>query len=322
MHFDKNMNNFLIKTRNIGVLLLYIAVFYFIPPIIFGLFFAYLLFPIFKYFKQQFRIPFPIIVIVLSIMLFAILAAIIFLLLHSLLTLLPTLQSTIHHLQSNYGTHPLLPLLLDKFSGLLNDFVRIIVEIIKNSFQSFFELLIFIVTFYFSLFESYKNRLWFFAYIPKQFRNLSSRYFQKAMDLIGYFIVVELQLFTLTFILLSIGFYFLQFDAFIMKAFLIAFADVFPFLGIGLFLIPISVYFIMIGQPILGALIFALYIFVQIIRQLTESMLWSHTLHLRMIHTFIISAASVLLFGIYGILLSPLLLMVAIKVKQHPIFAK
>ena len=107
-----------------------------------------------------------------------------------------------------------------------------------------------------------------------------------------------------------------------MKAFLIAFADSLPFLGIGIFLIPLSIYFFIVGQPVVGSLIIALYIFVQLIRQLTESMLWSHTFHLRMIHTFIISAASVLLFGLYGIILSPILLMLAIKAKQHPIFAR
>lgn len=72
----------------------------------------------------------------------------------------------------------------------------------------------------------------------------------------------------------------------------------------------------------MGIAILVLYFIVQMIRQLTESMLWSHTLHLRMIHTFLISAASVLLFGFYGIILSPILLMIAIKVKQHAIFAK
>ena len=79
-----------------------------------------------------------------------------------------------------------------------------------------------------------------------------------------------MQLFTLTFALLSIGFYFLQFDGFIAKAFLIAIADVLPFFGIGIFLIPLAIYFFIVGQPVVGSLIMALYIFVQLIRQLTE----------------------------------------------------
>lgn len=142
------------------------------------------------------------------------------------------------------------------------------------------------------------------------------------MELISYFIFVEIQLFTLTFILLSAGFYFLSFDTPVTKAFVIALADCLPFLGIGLFLIPLTIYYFFVQQQLLGVAIIVLYLFVQTTRQLTESMLWSHTLHIRMIHTFLISAASILLFGFYGILLSPILLVVAIKLKQSPIFAK
>lgn len=302
--------------------MLYITLFYFIPPIIFGLFFAYLVFPIFHYVGRLFRAPFFLVVAVFSIVLFAVIGAVLFLLLHSLITLLPTLQATIHLLETNYDSHPLFPFILDKFSSVLNEFMLYLVDFIKNSLHSVFELLIFIVTFYFALFESKRNRMWFFAYVPRLYRETWSRYFQKAMQLISYFLLVEIQLFTLTFVLLSIGFYFLQFEAFFMKAFLIAFADSLPFLGIGIFLIPLAIYFFIVGQPIVGALIMALYIFIQLIRQLTESMLWSHTFHLRMIHTFLISAASVLLFGLYGIILSPILLMLAIKAKQHPIFAR
>lgn len=318
----KKQVQLLVKIRDIVIFLLYLTLFYFIPPIIFGLFFAYLLFPIFLYFKRILHIPFFIVVIVLSILLFTVISAVIILILHSLFTLLPSLQTTVHLLEKNYDAHPLFPLILDKFSGLLNELMFFMVDFIKNSLHSIFELLIFIVTFYFALFESNRNRLWFFAYIPAMYRTNWSRYFQKAMQLISFFLLVEIQLFTLTFILLSIGFYFLQFEAFFMKAFLIAFADSLPFLGIGIFLIPISIYFFIVGQPIVATLIIVLYIFVQIVRQLTESMLWSHTFHLRMIHTFIISAASVLLFGIYGIILSPLFLMMAIKFKQHPIFVR
>ena len=122
--------------------------------------------------------------------------------------------------------------------------------------------------------------------------------------------------------MLSIGFSVLSFDAAIMKAFVIALADCLPFLGIGLFLIPLGVYYFFTEQQLLALAIVTLYIFVQITRQLTESLLWSQTLHIRMIHTFLISAASILLFGFYGILLSPILLMIAIKVKQTTTFAK
>ncbi|MGN7478102.1 AI-2E family transporter [Solibacillus silvestris] len=322
LDYTSNSNQLLVKSRNIVILLLYFILFYFIPPIIFGLFFAYLLFPVFLFFKQQFKIPFFIVVVLLSVFLFAVIVSVVLLFIHSFLTLLPLLQSTLLSLEDTYIKHPLLPFIVEKLQTFLRDLLFLLINFIKNSFQSLFEFFIFIVTFYFSLFESYKNRLWFFAYIPKAYRMAWARYFQKGMELIGRFIVVEIQLFTLTFILLSIGFYFLKFDAFITKAFLIAIADCLPFLGIGIFLIPVAAYYFIINKPFIAIAILAIYFIVQTIRQLTESMLWSHTLHLRMIHTFLISAASVLLFGFYGIIISPILLMIAIKLKQHAIFAK
>lgn len=322
MDYTNKTNQWLVKSRNVIVLLLYFILFYFIPPIIFGLFFAYLLFPVFLFFKQQFRLPFFLVVIILSVFLISVVVSVIMLIIHSFITILPQLQSTLLSLDSTYMKHPLLPFIVEKLQSLIRDLLFYTINFIKNSFQSIFEFFIFIVTFYFALMESYKNRLWFFAYIPKAYRTTWARYFQKGMELIGRFIVVEMQLFTLTFILLCIGFYFLKFEAFVIKAFLIAFADCLPFLGIGIFLIPVSIYYFIVNEPIMGIAILVLYFIVQMIRQLTESMLWSHTLHLRMIHTFLISAASVLLFGFYGIILSPILLMIAIKVKQHAIFAK
>ncbi|MEK3766743.1 AI-2E family transporter [Solibacillus sp. FSL K6-4121] len=322
MDYTNKPNQLLVKSRNIIILLLYFILFYFIPPIIFGLFFAYLLFPVFIFFKEQFKLPFFLVVIILSVLIFAVVVSIILLLIHSFITLLPVIQSTLLSLEDNYIKHPLLPFIIEKLQNFLNEFLFLIVTMLKNSFQSLFEFFIFVVTFYFALFESYKNRLWFFAYIPKAYRDAWSRYFQKGMELIGSFIVVELQLFTITFLLLCGSFYFLNFESFIIKAFLIAVADCLPFLGIGIFLIPVAIYYFIISNPLMGATIIGIYFIVQTIRQLTESMLWSHTLHLRMIHTFLISAASVLLFGFYGIIVSPILLMVAIKLKQHPTFAR
>lgn len=319
---EKNINSFLSKSGKYVILVAYIALLYFIFPIGLGLFIAYLLYPLFDFFKQLLKLPFSIIVIGVSLLLFSLFGAFIFILLQNLLKMLPTIHATLHAFSLDSFSHPLFPFFIDKLSTLLNDVTLFIIDLIKNLLSSFFELFLFLITFYFSLFESKKNRLWFFTYTPKAYRAIWARYFTKTMNLIGYFILVELQLFTLTFILLSIGFHVLHFEAPFAKAFLIALADCLPFLGIGIFLVPLSIYYFFINNLFLGTALIALYIIVQLIRQLTESKLWSQTLHLRMIHTFLISAASVLLFGFYGILISPILLMVAIKLKQNPIFAK
>lgn len=319
---ESNYNKFLLNSQKYVVLLLYISLLYFIFPIVLGLFLAYLFYPLFDFIKRHLRLPFALIVFCISIILFLIIGIFFYLIIQSAIQLLPSVQSTLRSFSENYLNHPFLPYFVEKLSSIINEITLFFVNVIKNSLNSLFELFLFTIAFYFSLFESKKNRLWFFTYVPKVYRNDWSRYFTKAMSLISYFIFVELQLFTLTFILLSIGFSVLSFDAAIMKAFVIALADCLPFLGIGLFLIPLAIYYFFIEQQLLALAIITLYIFVQITRQLTESLLWAHTLHIRMIHTFLISAASIQLFGFYGILFSPILLMVAIKVKQTSIFAK
>ncbi len=319
---ENNYNKFLRNSQKYVVLLFYISLIYFIFPIVLGLFLAYLFYPLFDFIRKHLRLPFALIVFFISISLFLLIGIFIYFIIQSAIQLLPSVQTTLRAFSENYLNHPFLPYFVEKLSSIINEVTLFFVNIIKNGLNSIFELFLFTISFYFSLFESKKNRLWFFTYVPRVYRAEWSRYFTKAMSLISYFIFVELQLFTLTFILLSIGFSVLSFDAAIMKAFIIALADCLPFLGIGLFLIPLGVYYFFTEQQLLALAIVTLYIFVQITRQLTESLLWSQTLHIRMIHTFLISAASILLFGFYGILLSPILLMIAIKVKQTTTFAK
>jgi predicted PurR-regulated permease PerM len=322
MMHENNYNKFLINSQKYMVLLLYIALIYFLFPIVLGLLLAYIVFPLFQFIHRQFKVPFFLVVIIISSVLFSLFGVFTYFVIQSIIQLFPTVQATLQRFSENEFDHVIFPYLVEKLTAMIQEVTLFLVSLIKNSLQSLFDFFLVAMAFYFSIFESKKNRLWFFTYVPKAYRSEWSRYFTKVMSLISYFIFVELQLFTLTFLLLSAGFFFLSFDAPILKAFVIALADALPFLGIGIFLIPLAVYFFIINQNILALAILVLYIFILISRQLVESMLWSHTLHIRMIHTFLISAASILLFGFYGILLSPVLLMVAMKVKQSTIFAR
>lgn len=307
---------------NLSIFLLYVLAILVILPISSAIFFAYLIFPIVNFCNKKLKIPYFIAIILITFLLFSLFSALGFMLIQSLLHILPSIQQNITSFSSAYIPHSLLPLLLEKLTTLLDSIVIFIASLAKNLLNSIFELLIFIIAFYFSLYESKKNRLWFFAFAPKSLRKTWQHYFTKTMQLLSYFVYVEFQLFTLTFILLSCGLAALQVDGAISKAFIISLADCLPFLGIGLFLVPAAIYFYFIGQPFLSIAILVLYIFIQVTRQLVDSKLWAHTFQLRMIHTFFISAAAVLLFGFYGILLSPILLMVAVKVKQSSIFER
>src|SRR5690606_41905770 len=102
MDYTNKTNQWLVKSRNFIVLLLYSILFYFIPPIIFGLFFSYLLFPVLLFFKQHFRLPFFLVVIILSVFLFSVIVSLLMLIINSFITILTQPQTTPISLHFNY----------------------------------------------------------------------------------------------------------------------------------------------------------------------------------------------------------------------------
>ncbi len=191
---------------------------------------------------------------------------------------------------------------------------------IQTAFSRLFSFFIFLIGFYFALYESSRDRLWFTSLLPVRSRGKAKGMFREGGTLFGTFLSVELRLTFLTFLILAAGLAALGFPAPAGKAFLIALADSLPFLGIGIFLIPMAAYQFAAGHAVLGTAIAFLYAFILLTRQIAESHLWASTLQLRPAQAFFIAAASILVFGIPGMLLSPVLLFAAARLKMLPAF--
>ena len=306
------------KNMKFIVLILYFILLWLILPISLGVFFSYLLYPIINFVHKRLKLPYIISAIVISILIFIGIYSFIYIFIQSIISIYPEAKEQLNNLQLFKSEYVILmENIYNKSLSYIDSAVMNVVGYMQDFFQYIIELFIFIVAFFFSIFESRRDRYWFFAYVPKGYRDEWKQYFSKAINLFSYFIYVEFQLFIITFFLLSIGLALLQFENPISKSFLISFADALPFFGIGLFLIPIAIFFLFTGEKFLCFALIILYIFIQITRQLVESMLWASTFHLRTVHTFFISAASILIFGIYGILISPFLLLIAVKLKDH-----
>lgn len=307
------------RTSHFVLFLGYILIIFLIFPISLGLFLSTLLSPILKWIYTTFKIPYVFVVFGSSFLFFyGCYVAIVFSF-NSLMVLLPQLQ---HFLTQDLFEHPFLATISTTSMHWIEQLSGFVVSTIQNIFHYIFELFLFLLAFYFSLFESKRNLYWFFAYVPAAVRTQWQQYYARAMQLFTTFLFVELRLLFLTFLLLAIGFFLLGFTYPLQKALFIAIADCLPFFGIGIVLIPLATYFYISDQLVLAVAIVLLYVFIQTTRQLTESYLWASTFHVRTIHTFMISAASVYLFGFYGILLSPFLLLLAVKLKQQPIFGR
>lgn len=296
---------------------LYLTIIYIILPVSLAIFVAYLAFPLVQVFHRVFKLPYWLSSILTEIILLLSICLVFLLTFQSMLGLLPGLKEKLSQVTflANYDS-VLISLVQEKSLEAFDVLLTVITQIVQSIFQYAIEFLIFIVALFFALFESRKSRTWFFVYVPASYRNEWKNYFSKGMQLFSYFLYVEFQLLALTFILLSCGLSLLGFEQAVSKALLISLADSLPFFGIGLFLIPMSIYFFIIGKTYLCVTILILYIFIQLTRQLVESMLWASTLHLRTVHTFFISAASILIFGFYGILLSPFFFFLAVRFKE------
>lgn len=300
------------------VLVVYLLILWFIFPISIAIFFAYLTYPIVEFCHKRLKLPYILSAITISILIFLLIYSLFYITIQSLISIYPEIKFQVENIPIIESNNLIIfDTIYEQSMSLIDSAIMTIINSIQLLFGYILEFFIFIFAFYFSLFESRKDRNWFFIYVPKQFRLEWKKYFTRAIDLFSYFLFVSFQLFMVTFFLLSCGFALLQFEQPISKAFLISLADFLPFFGIGLFIIPIAIYFIVIGQSYLGFSLIVLFIFIMITRQILESSLWASTFQLRAIHTFFISGASILLFGIYGILLSPFIILLALKLKQR-----
>lgn len=206
---------------------------------------------------------------------------------------------------------------IEALAMISEGFIRKLTLFIQHLPTQFVETFVFLVALFFALNESLKSRTWFFIYIPTKTRKTIKPLFLRATELFEKFTLVEVKLFLMTFFQLMIGFYVLNFSSPIGLAFLISFADVLPFVGTGIILIPIAAFFVLTNQTTVGIIVLLLYAFILLTRQLLESYLWANTMHIRAVHVFFISACSLLLFGVPGILLSPFLLLTAVHFRQH-----
>ncbi|WP_235616185.1 AI-2E family transporter [Lysinibacillus parviboronicapiens] len=311
------------RTINVLLFIFYLLILWFVLPVSLAIFLSFSTYPIIKFLNAYCKIPYWLAAILVEILILTCIFLLIIISINSIILIFPEIRDTLQNFQlfTEYESM-FIQVLQEKSLSIFDSILVYTANLLQLFMKHVIEVFIFLVAYYFALLETRKSRYWFFQYVPKKFRNEWRSHFSKIMQLFHYFIFVEFQLFTITLFILCAGFMIFQFEQAIIKAFIVAFADVLPFFGIGVFLIPMSIYFYFNGNTFLCVAILLLYLFVQLTRQLADSMLWSNTLQLRTFHTFFISAASILLFGFYGILLSPIFLFLAVKLKEKSIFER
>lgn len=300
---------------------LVLLILFLVPPVAIAVIVAYFTAPILLSIRSILKLPLTLATLLVMCLISLLVGAFTFMALHGLIDTLPAVERQISPFTGNTDIAAKLFIFLEnnivQYGHALLEYAA---TKISTFFQQMFSTFIFLVAYFFALRESGKNRFWFLIYFPRAIRESTKKMITKGGQLIGTFLSVEFRLFLLTFLVLTVGFFFLGFGSPIGTAFLIALADSLPLLGIGIFLLPMSAFFLYTGNQFIGISLILLYFFTMITRQMAESYMWASTFQVKPIHAFYITVCSFYLFGIPGILLTPFLLFAAIKVKQHPMF--
>ncbi|WP_162920168.1 AI-2E family transporter [Paenisporosarcina cavernae] len=299
-----------IEWKKMILILLIIGIAFHAMPLTAGIIVAYFLSPISLFLTNRLKIP-RIFSTLLTLFLFCLIAAAsasIFLTLTWL-----QIKDTIYLLQQGTlldspTSNQILSALDRQLILYMEKIQTTIPSILSEIPTKFFEFVLFCFALFFSLYESFRNRYWIFDFFPRKIKKEALFFFQKSTSLLTIFVKIETQLLLVTFVVLSTGFLIIGFHSPLQASSLITLADLIPFIGTGMILFPMIVYFILIDSKMIAIYLTCLYCILIIIRQLLENYLWANSVHTRPIITFFIGAASIIFFGIYGLILSPIFL--------------
>ena len=117
------------------------------------------------------------------------------------------------------------------------------------------------------------------------------------------FLIAQLKLSVLTFVLLCIGFVVIGIDWWAIKALGIAVVDIIPVLGSGIIMLPWAIIRALMGDGEVAWKIAVLYVIILLVRQFAEPYLTGKQIGVRPLYTFLSTIVCVLIFGPIGALL-------------------
>lgn len=151
----------------------------------------------------------------------------------------------------------------------------------------------------------------FIVFIKKQLSESAIERTRKLKELINNCFIKMmlgyLTIFIITFLELLFGFWVLNLENSLIMALLIAFVDILPIFGTGIILIPFGIFQIIASNYILGIGLIILYIIITIVRYFLEPKIIGNRVGLNPIISLVFMFLGLRLFGIFGLILLPLL---------------
>jgi sporulation integral membrane protein YtvI len=197
--------------------------------------------------------------------------------------------------------------------GVVNSMVNTIVKGAYTTAISIPEALIFTLVTILSTYFLASDRDRIARYFRSQFPD---RWVDKAVSikndmfsaLFGY-LKTQLILISITFTELFIGFSIIRIKYALLLAFLVSMVDALPILGTGTILIPWSIYEFLTGNIRLGVSIIVIYGIVLVVRQMIEPRILGYHIGIYPLLTLIAMYAGLKLFGVVGLILGPITLL-------------
>lgn len=149
------------------------------------------------------------------------------------------------------------------------------------------------------------------AFLPQKWRQKLPRMGQEMRNVFRGYLRAYGILLGVTFALLLIGFWALRVEYAFLLAFLIALADLLPVIGVGTILIPWGIVMLLQKNFYVGFGLLILYLIISLVRQVAEPKVLGKSLGLHPLLTLFATYVGFSLFGLFGMILAPLLALLA-----------
>lgn len=173
-------------------------------------------------------------------------------------------------------------------------------------------ILIIVIATFFTAGKTDKMKAMIKRQIPEKYQSVSGQMYRTFGSTVWKMLKSYVLIFIITFIELTVGLFIIGIDYFWIIALLTAIVDILPVVGTGTILIPWGILEIILGDTAVGIGILVLYIIITVIRNIIEPKLVSKQIGLPPILTLLGMYVGLKLFGILGLFLIPLL-MILIK---------
>lgn len=199
---------------------------------------------------------------------------------------------------------------LTRLAGILTSWVKLVPGILL------FLLITLISLIYFTLdlerINSFVKRV-----LPKKASTLLVKFRTEAFSVIGKYIFSYFIILCITFVTMLVGFIMIGVKYAPLIALIVAALDVLPVIGVGTVLLPWSIFSFATGEVGRGVGLLILFCVNTVIRQLLEPKIVGKSLDLHPIITLIALYSGYSLFGIFGLILAPVISIVLALIKKN-----